>query len=181
MPFEFKTDRLCGAATLVAPKRRAFALCGSRSRNSQRGQGEFRRKQTLRATGLVLRWWLGVVCVLVLSTLWGGDTVLEKGMRSIVFVSLEIMEVGGPSLLSNGWHESFPAKCPEHGGKRGPCGLGFCKGYPCGENTDWGEVWESTLLQRAPSRREFAVSRWTRGRNVYGSCRKRFLRYDCVC
>ncbi len=107
-----------------------------------------------------LRWWLGALCVRILSTRWGGDTVLEKEIHSIELRSLEIMDVTGLSLLSNGWHESLPAKCADHGGKRGedPAVSAFAKDVPAANtdarrNTDSGEVcWESKLLQRTPSR-----------------------------
>jgi hypothetical protein len=81
-----------------------------------------------------LLWWLGALCVLVLSTLWGGETVVEKNIRKFEVSSLEGMDLTGLSLLSNGWHESLPTKCAAHGAKKGPCGLGFCKGCPCGDN-----------------------------------------------
>ncbi len=68
---------------------------------------------------------MGAFCVLVLSTLWGGETVVEKNIRKFEVSSLEVMDLTGLSLLGNGWHELLPTKCAAHGAKRGPCGLGF--------------------------------------------------------
>ncbi len=59
---------------------------------------------------------------------------LEKEIHSIELRSLEIMDVTGLSLLSNGWNELLPGKCADHGGKTVRCGLGFCKGCPCCDN-----------------------------------------------
>ena len=79
-----------------------------------------------------LRWWLGAFCVLVLWTAWDRDTVAEKNINAFELCELKLMEPTGLSLLANGWHKSKPGKCSEHGGKKAPCSLGFCKGCPCG-------------------------------------------------
>ena len=107
-----------------------FAPSGLRAENSQRGQGEFPQKQD--KAGMGLRWWLGAFCVLVLWTAWDRDTVAEKNINAFELCELKLMEPTGLSLLANGWHKSKPGKCSEHGGKKAPCSLGFCKGCPCG-------------------------------------------------
>jgi hypothetical protein len=82
--------------------------------------------------------------------------------------------------------------CEECGARRqeseDPAVSAFAKDAPpattdARRNTDLGNVcWESKLFRRAPSGENLAVSRWSaRGRNVYGSGRKRCKRYDCVC
>ena len=81
--------------------------------------------QKTRKAGMGLRWWLGAFCVLVLWTAWDRDTVAEKNIKAFELRELNLMDPTGLSLLANGWHESLPAKCSEHGGKKGPCSLGF--------------------------------------------------------
>ena len=81
-----------------------------------------------------LRWWLGAFCVLVLWTAWDRDTVAEKNIKAFELRELKLMDSTGLSLLANGWHKSKPGKCSDHGGKRGPCSLGFCRGCPCADD-----------------------------------------------
>ncbi len=66
-----------------------------RSRNSQRGQGQFPRKQAPPKFAMGLLWWLGALCVLVLSTLWVGETVVEKKIRKFEVSYLEVMGLTG--------------------------------------------------------------------------------------
>ena len=133
MPCGFKAERPCGAALVRAPGAVHFAPSGlKRAENSQRGQGEFPQKQD--KAGMGLRWWLGAFCVLVLWTAWDRDTVAEKNIKAFELRELKLMDSTGLSLLANGWHKSKPGKCSDHGGKRGPCSLGFCRGCPCADD-----------------------------------------------
>ena len=135
-----------------------FALSGlKRTRNSQRGQEEFPRNKCRRRTklGMGVRWLWGALSVLVLWTVLDRETVIEKDIRAFELRSVEIMDTTGLSLLPSGWHPSLPAKCADHGGKQGPCPLGFCKGCPC---SDTGCTLRHGLGPGLPFRRKFCHS-----------------------
>jgi hypothetical protein len=132
MPFKFKAERLCGAAAVGAPERRAFLRCPGYGRGIPKGaRKNSPYKQVPHEAGMGVRWLWGALSVLVLWTVLDRETVIEKDIRAFELRSVEIMDTTGLSLLPSGWHPSLPARCADHGGKQGPCPLGFCKGCPC--------------------------------------------------
>ena len=128
MPFKFKAERLCGAAAVGAPERRAFCAVRVTDAEFPKGPGRIPR---ITSAAMGVRWLWGALSVLVLWTVLDRETVIEKDIRAFELRSVEIMDTTGLSLLPSGWHPSLPAKCADHGGKQGPCPLGFCKGCPC--------------------------------------------------